>query len=125
MKRIGTKMVDIGKEYRLGFVLIAGEDVLLYFTKPVNKRHFSDLVANIGLDTGNHIIADVVAGALIGFLAPIEGVVLVAAGVAFVGLAIAGVMNWALDSIEEELGIKKDVQSMAAKCGKFLDDFWH
>jgi len=128
MKRIGTKMVDMGKEYRLGFVLIAGEDILQYYAKPENKRHFSDLVASLGLDMGNYVVANIAADAIVGLVVALAAPVEIAAGaaisVAFVGLLVAAGINWGLDTLEEELGVKKFVDEMASKCEHFFQEYW-
>ena len=128
MKRIGTKMVDIGKEYRLGFVLIAGEDILQYYSKPENKRHFSDLVASLGLDLGNYIVSNIVADVFVGFIVALASPVEIGAGLvvgaAFMGLLFAAGVNWGLDWVEDETGIKPFVDSIASKCENFLKEYW-
>jgi hypothetical protein len=128
MKRLTGKAAEIGKDSRLGFMLIGGEDILQYYAKPQNKRHFSDLVAALGLDTSNYIVSSILAGAIVGgivALAAIVGMeVMGAVTIAFLGLAFAGWVNVQLDELEEETGIKTFIDSMAAKCEDFLKEYW-
>jgi type VI secretion system secreted protein VgrG len=128
MKRLTGKAVEIGKDSRLGFMLIGGEDILQYYAKPQNKRHFSDLVAALGLDTGNYVVSSIIAevglGTLIVAFAPVEVAVFSAVVVAFLGLVIAGTINWVFDEIEDELGIRKEVHELTSECERFLKDYW-
>ena len=128
MRRLTSKAVEIGKDSRLGFMLIGGEDILQYYAKPENKRHFSDLVAAIGLDTGNYIVSSIIAevglSTLIVALAPVEVAVFSAVAVAFLGLLIAGTINWGLDEIEDKLGIRKEVHELTSECERFFKGYW-
>ena len=128
MRRLTSKAVEIGKDSRLGFMLIGGEDILQYYAKPENKRHFSDLVAAIGLDTSNYIVSNMLADTVIGLFilawSPVEMTVLAAALCAFAGLGIAMGVNIVLDKLEEELGVKKQVDELIEKCSHFLGDYW-
>jgi hypothetical protein len=128
MKRLTGKAAEIGKDSRLGFMLIGGEDILQYYAKPENKRHFSDLAATIGLDTGNYIVSSILAGAAIGLVIgalALGGMeVMSAAIIAFFGLILAGFVNAGLDWLEDKLGITDEVHELAAKCGHFLEEYW-
>ena len=129
MKRLASGLEDVGKESRLGIVLVTAEDLLQYYNEPENKRHFSDLVAAIGLDASNYIVSSVIAEVGIGIIIaaiglPLEIGVLGAVAIAFVGVAVAGFLNSQLDELEDEMGIRKEINELASKCGSFLDSFW-
>ena len=129
MSKLGSKAAEIGKDSRLGFFLIGGEDILQYLAKPENKRHFSDLVANLGIDMGNYVVSNIIADSgiavVLSFLAlPVELSVLGVAAVAFIGLGAAMGINLALDKLEEELGVKKQVDELFERCSHFLGEYW-
>ncbi len=108
-------------------MLVWAEDALAYFVQPQNKRHFSDLVAALGLDTGNYIVSSILAGALIGFVVlaiPAEATVMSVVSIAFFGLVLAGSINVGLDWLEDKLGITDEVHELAVTCGDFLEKYW-
>jgi len=128
LSKLGGKAVDFAKESILGIALVSAEDLLQYYLTPENQRSLTDLVTSIGLDLGNYVVSKMLAGVIVGMavavLAPVE-VAAFAAFCAVVGtIAFAAYINYKLDELEDGLGVKPFINSIASKCGEFLDGYW-